>query len=114
MGCGGNVNNSTERNRGVNERHVNRFENVSGMKCMYTNADQLRNKMDELRVRATNYEPYIIGITETKPKRASFNVSSAELSIKGYKCYTNSLVTGDGDRGCALYTKSKVISRMCI
>ncbi len=92
----------------------NKFVNIRGMKCIYTNADQIRNKIDELRMRVLNYNPHIIGITETKPKRANFNVSEAELLIPGYKLYTNSLVTGDGDRGCALYVKSDIDAQQVI
>ena len=75
---------------------------------MYTNADQVRVKMEELRLRAANAKPHIIGITEVKPKNANFDITPSEIQIKGYKLYTNSLITGDGNRGCALHVKEDI------
>ena len=42
------------------------MENIN---CLYTNADQLRNKLDELKVRNRDTVPKIIGITKVKPKQ---------------------------------------------
>jgi hypothetical protein len=36
---------------------------------MYTNADQLKNKLAELEIRIEEHQPWIIGITEVKPKK---------------------------------------------
>ena len=67
--------------------------------------------MDEFRARVLNQNPHIIGITESKPKRANFNPSMAELKIKGYKLFHNSLVVGDGTRVCGLYIKEEIEAR---
>ena len=39
------------------------------LKCLYTNADQLTNKIPELIVRSRDKKLDIIGITEVKPKK---------------------------------------------
>ena len=52
---------------------------------MYTNADQLRNKMDELKMRSENYMPEIIAITEVKPKRSHLKINSAEYVLNDSK-----------------------------
>ena len=87
---------------------VNNFQDIRGLKCVYTNADQLRNKMEELRTRTANTDPHIIGVTEVKPKIASFDITEPEIHIPGYNTFHNSLKTGDGNRGCALYIKSNI------
>ena len=51
---------------------------------------------------------------EIKPKRANFNISHTELNITGYTIYTNSLVTGDGNRGCALYVRDNIESQQIV
>ena len=51
----------------------------------------------------SNVKPHIVYITETKPKHAKFNLTPAELNMEDYKIFYNSLTTGDGTRGCAIY-----------
>ena len=55
----------------------------------YTNADQLRNKMNDLNLYLENTEirPQIIAITEVKPKNNRYPVFPAEYSIKEYILY---------------------------
>ena len=57
------------------------FKTQNVIKCIYTNADQLRNKLDELKLRASENPPGIIGITEVKPKKNTFKMSPAEFSL---------------------------------
>ena len=64
--------------------------------------------MDEFRTRVINSNAHVVGVTETKPKNANFNLSQAELQINGYNIFTNSLVSGDGNRGCALYLSTSL------
>jgi hypothetical protein len=51
------------------------------LKCFYTNADQLFNKLPELMVRTRDNQPDIIGITGVKNKNNRQNPSIAEYSI---------------------------------
>ena len=86
----------------------NDFSKVKGLKCIYTNADQLRNKMDELRLLMKNHNPHIVCITEVKPKRAGFTLSPAEISVDGYNLYVNDLSAPASTRGCAIYISNKI------
>ena len=43
------------------------FTVLPKLSCIYTNADQLFNKLPELTVRTRDDKPKIIGITEVKP-----------------------------------------------
>ena len=55
---------------------------IHNLKCFYTNADQLRNKMSELRVRVQNENPMLVGVTEVKPKRPTDDpIPAPEYSI---------------------------------
>ena len=51
------------------------------LKCVYTNADQLLNKIPELIVRARDIKPHIMGITEVNPKNSRYNPGIAEYSL---------------------------------
>ena len=50
--------------------------------CLYTNADTLTNKFDELKDRIKDHEPAIICITEVKPKHMKGNLLNSEFSLK--------------------------------
>ena len=56
-------------------------------KCVYTNADQLRNKMNELDILISQENPYFIFVTEVLPKSTIYSeVSclSVLYNINGY------------------------------
>ena len=70
---------------GGNGGHVNRgFRKVDStvnmstvlhtFNCFYTNADQLHNKLDELKVRIRDTLPKVIGVIEVKPKNCRYPV----------------------------------------
>ena len=66
-----NVNSSTGSN--FNGDDVNRTIVLPILKCLYTNADQLTNKITELIVSARDKKKLdIIGITEVKPKNSRY------------------------------------------
>ena len=44
---------------------------VEKVKCFYTNADQLRNKLDELQIQISLEEPDFIFVTKVLPKTVS-------------------------------------------
>ena len=70
----------------------------------YTNADCLRNKIDELkkRIHTSIAKPHIIAITEVKPKHSRFILEEAELQLEGYMLIAPDLGANSG-RGVALY-----------
>lgn len=72
----------------------------SHLSLLYTNADSLRNKIDDLRARITEKPPDIIAITEVYPKNVTYEVQQPELNIPGYSSFFNTI---DG-RGVAIYT----------
>ena len=94
--------------KGKEDEVADSFQTVNDLRCVYTNADSVVNKMDELRSRVTNLDPHIIDITETKPRHAHFNLSLPALQIKGYKIFHNSLDIRDDTCGCALFVKSNI------
>ena len=55
-----------------------------GLNIMYTNADQLLNKRDELCMYIAGDEPDIICITEVIPKAQILPIAPALLEIPGF------------------------------
>jgi len=72
---------------------------MSGLLCLYTNADGLLGKIKELRLIANKF--HIIGITETW---ASKQVFDAELSIEGFTVIRRDRCDRNGG-GAILYVK---------
>ena len=76
------------------------------MKVLYTNADQLGNKMDDIRMA-------IIAITEVIPKAQLYPITAATLQLTGYDLFTNFELntpnpgTG-GIRGIVFFTKANI------
>ena len=81
----------------------------TGFNCIYTNADSLSNKLDELKVRLSDTvdETSIIGITEVCPKNTCrFLPTEEELQIPGFEMISN--ISERNCRGVALYIKSSI------
>ena len=57
--------------------------NIDTLKCIYTNAESLISKIDELRVRVNEINPDIIFVTETGIQEYD---QQAIFSIPGYSC----------------------------
>ena len=72
---------------------------------MYTNMDSFNNKRSEFQARVANLNPDVIGLTEVKPKNATWSLCQQDLMVHGYKVYTN--LEG---RGVALYVKNSIQS----
>ena len=94
-----NVNSSTGSN--FNGDDVNRTTCIvlPILKCWYTNADQLTNKITELIVRARGKKFDIIGITEVKPKNSRCKPHLAEYSLTevgNYKMFGKNLEKDNG------------------
>ena len=99
----------------VNTQHVNsvntllRFEKL---KCLYTNADQLKNKMNELHTRISDTDPHIIGITEVKPKNKLCQVGAAEYSLDEVGDYTQfTSIDPDKGRGMIMYVRNDLSAK---
>ena len=71
------------------------------LRCLYTNADDLMNKRNELLASIEVNHPDIIAITEVLPKYNGNRIQIAEFEIEGYDCFTN----GSDGRGVCLWTK---------
>ncbi len=70
------------------EDHTNQESTTKGtptilnnLRCFYTNADTLRNKMTEFKTRLKQYKPHIIGINEVKPKYSRYKQNESEFKI---------------------------------
>ena len=65
---------------------------VNKCKCISTNADQLRNKMNELEILIDDINPDFIFITEVLPKLNIDNISCSSMlySIDGYTAFPSS------------------------
>jgi len=77
---------------GYDKSHIaDKFEIV------YTNADVLQNKLNELKVLVNleTFKPKVIAVTESKHK-SKWNLLNNELNIDDYVLYTNDLA----EKGC--------------
>ena len=88
---------------------------LDDIKVLYTNADQLPNKKDDLMLLIAGNEPDIIMITEVIPKQQKNVIPIALLDIEGYTYYFNFDIESEslgasGKRGTVIYVKSKIPS----
>ena len=83
---------------------------MSKWKCLYTNANSIVGKVDELRQRISNSNYDIIAITESWAKN---DVGDAELKIDGYLMYRKDKAADSRAKGggVLLYVKEKLRSR---
>ena len=86
-----------------------KLDNYTGkpLKCMYTNADSLKNKLNEFTVRVSDYNPDIICVNEVKPKHMKDKLTESEFSLNdiGYNMFPLNIDNNIG-RGMLVYTKS--------
>ena len=78
--------------------------NIATLNCLYTNADQLNNKFNELELIVKSNNLDIIMITEVKPKNPRFTPRPGEYKLEGYDMYHVNIDTNVG-RGCLFYVK---------
>jgi len=78
------------------------YHNNGSLKCFYTNASSLFNKLDEIKHRTDQYD--IIAITETW---ATDDMADGELSIEGFSMIRSDRKGGIGG-GVLLYVKSSI------
>ena len=73
---------------------------------MYTNADTVTNKLNELFLLAESHQLDIIMVTEIKPKYSYETTDSARYKLEGYQMYTN--LDADAHRGVAVYVENSL------
>ena len=75
--------------------------------CLYTNADQLQNKMEGVCVYVNEYNPTLILVTVVLPKNnkpMKLSCDSVIYTIDGY----NVSADGNEGRGVNIYVKNEV------
>ena len=83
------------------------------MKCLYSNADQLLNKIECLKAYIASERPDIMLFTEVIPKAQKNPILESQMKIIGYDChvnfnYTDNDLGASGKRGVAIYVKSDI------
>ena len=82
------------------------------MRCYYTNADCLLNKLEELEVLISIENPDIIIVTEVFPKNVKpSNIDQNEYKLKGFSCFMGPVT--DSCRGVAIYVKDCIKADYC-
>ena len=72
---------------------------------LYTNADSLLNKLEELNLVICDQEskPHVIAVTESKPKKYSGNIAASEFNVNGYNVFFEG--EHDNSRGITVYVR---------
>ena len=99
----------------VENRGIKLRQGCTGLKYLYTNADQFLNKIEDLKMMIAGDEPDLMMITEVIPKAQKNPISDVQLKIDGYKVYKNFKndeydLGASGMRGVALYVKNDLQS----
>lgn len=77
------------------------------MKCFYNNADSLSNKLHELQISVQEHNPYIVFITEIKPKNSRIQMTENIIRIDGYEVFHN-IETDPEGRGICIYVRNDI------
>ncbi len=100
---------SKRRSTLASQRKTEKQDNYTGkpLLCMYTNADCLKNKLNEFKVRLSDCNPDIICINEVKPKHMKDKLTESEFSLQniGYNMFPLN-IENDTGRGMLVYTKT--------
>ena len=88
----------------VTYQYTNRNVSLNKLFCMYTNADCLSNKLNELRsvIDSCDTHPHFIGVCENKPKIFRLAPSATEFSLNGYSLFHSNFDTQNW-RGVSVY-----------
>ena len=83
------------------------------MKVLYTNADQFKNKINEMEQRIILENPEIIGINEVKPKTKKVQYNPAEYDVDPNKLYDkwDNNLDNEVGRGQILMVKKSLKSK---
>ena len=81
-----------------------------GLRFLYTNADQLPNKFEELELRVKIEKPHIILITEVNNKHVKTKPALATFQLEGYQLFHQN-VSAEG-RGILIYVQDSITGIM--
>jgi len=75
------------------------------LSVLYTNADSLLNKLEELNLVICDQEskPHVIAVTESKPKKFLGNIAASEFKVNGYNVFFEG--EHDNSRGITVYVR---------
>ena len=84
-----------------------------GLSCLYSNVDQLLNKIEDLRMMIASSEPDIIMLTEVIPKAQKNPILETQIKLNGYDVhknfeYTDENLGSSGIRGVVIYVKENL------
>ena len=113
------LNSSELNNSELNNSSTSTFSDFSSnesflnkLKCYYTNADCLQNKIEELEVVISIVDPDIIIVTEIFPKNLKCtNIDNNEYKIRGFSCFMGPVA--DACRGVAIFIKDGIKADFC-
>ena len=116
-----NKNNNNKKKRNRKELSTQATKNrlkQGNIRCMYTNADTLLNKMNELKDRIAEQDPTIIAVTEVLPKNGGESILKTEYSLKGYDMFVTPNIENRNEksgtnRGIIIYVKSSIKANKC-
>lgn len=76
---------------------------------MYTNADSLVNKVEDLKLltNSLDVKPNVIAITEVKSKLNKCHTKLSEFNLCGYNIISNDLSSESNSRGIVVYIDNK-------
>ena len=83
----------------VNETILSESKLQHGLKCMYTNARSIMNKLISLESSVAEYNPDVIGITESWATEKDIQ---GVLQLEGYTCYRRDRMSKDSTKGGGL------------
>ena len=75
---------------------------------MYTNADQLTNKIDNLNLRIQIHQPHIIAVTEVNAKNCKYPPDPVIFHIPGYQSFSKNISTTDKTRGIIIHVHNSI------
>ena len=77
----------------VTYQYTNRNVSLNMLFCMYTNADYLSNKLNELKsvIGSCDTHPHLIGVCEIMPKNFCSTTSSSEFYVLGYSLFNSNI-----------------------
>ena len=103
---------AVNENKKTKNNSITLVEGLSeNFSVMYTNADSLPNKLQELKtlINNTTPKPKVIALTEAKHK-SKWNVALSELNIPGYNIYSNNL--SSNNRGIIVYVSQNLSCKL--
>ena len=94
----------------VNHNKINPLPSDSqqNLKCLYTNTDQLQNKLLELESFCIDNKIDIISITETLPKDNNIDKENIKFVLNGYSC----IQINNGRGVCLFYKDSLTVTQI--